>query len=918
MPADYRNPAAGSLKIRLIVNRATSRDQRIGYLFVNPGGPGGSAIDYLEGSINGLPGEIVERFDIVGVEPRGVSYSEPDFACGDLGEQHALLASIEMPIDTAQEILTGEAAANLCIASMGPAGGLLHSEYVARDMDEVRQALGADQISYLGFGYGATLGVWYATLFPQSVRAMVFDSADNPDDPAGTRQERIDEELEELAPLEAGLEAALEACYDPRDCPIYNGGDPVGYFKQAATKLELVNRAANNHPLAGPLGVITALYAEVGRPALWHGLFELNENDDPAILLELAKVQIGEPGAPSFTAHVNCLDGWVLSPVGRKTLLEESEVLTAIIEEEFPLLAAMPINLPNECLFYDQFAPDPFEGPLDGGDVAILVIGNHSDAISPFGESEELVNEALGNGYLVEVSHARHLVYPDNQCVNQHVHRALVDLAYPSERRVMCAEEEIKPAGDNELAWVECAPNIEYTRVSVPADYRDARAGTIDIFVDVHRATSPDKRIGYLFINPGGPGVSGVQYVAAAEYGIFSDAILERFDIIGFDPRGVGFSKPDFACGDRGEQLALLTSIEAPADTPEELAAGEAAANLCLQSMGPVGGLLHSEYVAKDMDEIRQVLGDDQISYYGVSYGSTLGVWYATLFPQSVRAMVIDGANNPVDKASTPQERRDDEIEAAKSLEDLLGRALSGCADPTECPIYNDGDPIGYFMQAVAKLDLVNRAANGYPLAGFWGVYSTLYNEESWPLLWQGLFELYENDDPAILLESARFQLLGSEFDEPRFTEHVNCLDKWVLQPDWVDRETRLAEDSSAMGADAEFSFPLLEALEENSRSPAGVCQFYAQFAPDPLEGPLDGSDTPILVIGNHSDPATRYEESEELVNETLSNGYLLETDHYKHGVYPENTCVNAHVHRALIDLEYPDERRVTCERQDP
>ena len=100
VPADYRDPETGSIIITILVHRATSRDERIGYLFVNPGGPGGSAIDYLEGSINGLPGEIVERFDIVGVEPRGVSYSEPEFACGDLGEQHALLASIEMPIDT--------------------------------------------------------------------------------------------------------------------------------------------------------------------------------------------------------------------------------------------------------------------------------------------------------------------------------------------------------------------------------------------------------------------------------------------------------------------------------------------------------------------------------------------------------------------------------------------------------------------------------------------------------------------------------------------------------------------------------------------------------------------------------------------------------------------------------------------------
>ena len=81
---------------------------------------------------------------------------------------------------------------------------------------------------------------------------------------------------------------------------------------------------------------------------------------------------------------------------------------------------------------------------------------------------------------------------------------------------------------------------------------------------------------------------------------------------------------------------------------------GEAAANLCIESMGPAGGLLHSEYVARDMDEIRQILGAEQISYFGYSYGSTLGVWYATLFPDSVRAMVVDGADNPVEQSRYP------------------------------------------------------------------------------------------------------------------------------------------------------------------------------------------------------------------------------------------------------------------------
>ena len=141
--------------------------------------------------------------------------------------------------------------------------------------------------------------------------------------------------------------------------------------------------------------------------------------------------------------------------------------------------------------------------------------------------------------------------------------------------------------------------------------------------------------------------------------------------------------------------------------------------------MGPIGGLLHSQYVANDMDEIRKALGADQISYLGFSYGSALGVWYATLFPNSVSAMVVDGADNSVDPAATQQERVDEVIEEVAPIEDFLQQALIACADPL-CPIYNDGDPLGYFRQAVAKLDIVNAAAD-HPLAGFFGVVSTLF-----------------------------------------------------------------------------------------------------------------------------------------------------------------------------------------------
>ena len=458
------------------------------------------------------------------------------------------------------------------------------------------------------------------------------------------------------------------------------------------------------------------------------------------------------------------------------------------------------------------------------------------------------------------------------------------------------------------IAWSACDFGMKCGFVEVPADYRNPDAGSIKIAINVRRADYQDERIGYLFVNPGGPGGSGLELVQDSDF-VFEYEILERFDIIGFDPRGVGVSEPEFACGVSGERLALLGTIEGDIDTSDEIAAGEAAANLCIESMGAVGGLLHSEYVARDMDEIRKALGAEQISYLGFSYGSTLGVWYATLFPESVRAMVADGADNPVDQADTQQERMEEAFEEDAPFEAQLTQALKAC-DSAECPIYNDGDPIAYYYRAAEKLHLVNDAAGGVPYAAFLGLVTPLYDERDWHDLWQALHELHEDDDPTILLEFAMWQL----DDDPtaaNFTGHVNCLDSFALKPE-LDRATRL-DDSAVFDAAAEERFPLLEAADSDFPS---ACPFYDQFAPEPLDVPLDGGDVPILVVGNRSDPATPFGESEELVTDVLSNGYLLETSHARHTVYPDNECVNEHVHRLLIDLEFPDEWRVFCERE--
>ena len=106
---------------------------------------------------------------------------------------------------------------------------------------------------------------------------------------------------------------------------------------------------------------------------------------------------------------------------------------------------------------------------------------------------------------------------------------------------------------------------------------------------------------------------------------------------------------------------------------------------------------------------------------------------------------------------------------------------------------------------------------------------------------------------------------------------------------------------------------PLLAALDAFE---PGVCPFYYQFAPEPLDVPLDGGGVPILVVGNHDDPFTAFRESQELATDTLANGYLVETYHPAHVVYPGNQCVNENVHSLLIGGQHPSERRVLCERE--
>lgn len=467
------------------------------------------------------------------------------------------------------------------------------------------------------------------------------------------------------------------------------------------------------------------------------------------------------------------------------------------------------------------------------------------------------------------------------------------------------AESSTTTAATSTIEWSNCG-QLECGEVVVPLDHLSDDGDTLRIAVARLRAERD--RLGVLIVNPGGPGASGIEFLDAFAAGVFPD-VLGAFDIVSFDPRGVGGSEPRFACGDDGEHLAITERVDDIVDTPAEVELAEAAVDLCLESMGRAAGLLHTDYVARDMDLVRAALGETQVSYLGFSYGSVIGTWYASLYPDRVRAMVLDGASDPIDPSSTSAERVANDLIETETFGLLLERAVAACDDES-CPMFNNGDPEALYYEATRRFDLVNDEVGGNPLAGALGLITTLYTEDTWNLLHRGVADLVLDDDPSVFAALARFQLTDAR--QPSFVGHVNCLDDWVVEPD-VDRSMRRADDL-ALDELISDQLPLLAALEVDTFS---TCPFFDRLNPLPLSVDLDGGDVPILVIGNPNDPATPFAESRDLALETLSNGWLIEVEHASHTVYPDNSCVVDAVHDLLIDLELPNQQRVICGRED-
>lgn len=443
------------------------------------------------------------------------------------------------------------------------------------------------------------------------------------------------------------------------------------------------------------------------------------------------------------------------------------------------------------------------------------------------------------------------------------------------------------------LSWSGCGGSFQCARLTVPVDYARPAGGSIQLSVLRLRA-SGDDRIGSLVVNPGGPGGSGVDYARAGR-SVISDALRERYDVVGFDPRGVGASAP-LKCLTDAQTDQLVAADPTPDDAAEvrsTVTLFQQMAARCKAGGGALLAHVGTPDAARDMDVLRAALGDATLHYLGKSYGTFLGATYAGLFPTKVGGMVLDGALDPA--LSSEQVN----LGQAQGFEQATRAFVADCAGSADCPLGTTVDG------GMAQLRDLLRQLDAQPLPtgdpkrplteglGALGVAVALYDETAWPVL-QGALEQAMGGNGAQLLRLA--DVYTGRTSKGTYTSNqntviyaVNCLDR----PDkgGLAQVQRTVPEFAAKA-------PTWGAFLAWSELPCDYWPVTGKTAAGPIAARGSG---PIVVVGTTRDPATPYQWAVNLSRE-LSQGHLITYVGDGHTAYLRGSrCVDKAVDAYLL-----------------
>lgn len=443
---------------------------------------------------------------------------------------------------------------------------------------------------------------------------------------------------------------------------------------------------------------------------------------------------------------------------------------------------------------------------------------------------------------------------------------------------------------DQVVDWRACDAGFECATIAAPLDWEDeSDERSLDIAVIRHRASSTD-RLGTLFVNPGGPGASGVDFVRDYDFWFVSPEIVERYDIVGWDPRGAGRTAP-VTCytdpDDISDFLYGVPTVDPQADpegwVDEQLAAGADYAQACLAGSGESLEFVDTLSTVRDLELMRALSGDPVLNYLGYSYGTAIGAIYVDEYPERVGRVVLDGVMDRESDLATLA------ISQQTGFERALTNFVRGCPAFSDCPL--SGDPTVDLPRIHAVLEqfeaspvsggtaAAGRAMTGQSLST--GMLQALYSESLWPALSTLLSEVLR---PVPVTETA-WQLadmyndftpgvgLGSNIQDALWA--IYCVDYPVeLDPARLaDQQARLAEAAPTLTLD-------LPAM------PDPVCsQWPFEYRGGQHDRLTGAGAAPVLIISTTGDPATPYEEGVKL-SEDLDSGVLVSFEGEGHTAY--------------------------------
>ncbi|WP_420118291.1 alpha/beta fold hydrolase [Micromonospora sp.] len=468
LPLDYDKPKGATTEVALLRVKARDQQARIGSLFLNPGGPGGSGTDIALAAPSFLGDDLLDRFDIVGVDPRGVAASTNVRCFPSVKEQTRAYAGLNVafPWTKAEEkayLKSAKAVGRACSTTGRPLTSAMSTAEVARDMDVLRRTVGDQKLSYLGFSYGTALGQYYANMFPDRVRAVAVDGVLNP--AAWVGQGKAREQLQEsrLRSSDAAYRALREilarcAGAGPQACPLAAAGDPVASYDLVAKRLRQ-KPVVIDDPDAGPFTVSYADFVAASLSALYSPYGWEPIVDSTALLLTLTDPQSASParlaGARAAlgriaaqareqrrfdfpydngleTMGVDCTDAY------HPGKLADWPALSAQEDKRAPYFGR-PWSWITALCARDAWTvrdADAWTGPFDRRTAApVLVVGNYWDPATSY-QGAVTSARLLPNSRLLSSDSWGHTAYGTSACVTGAIDAYLLRGALPAEGTV--------------------------------------------------------------------------------------------------------------------------------------------------------------------------------------------------------------------------------------------------------------------------------------------------------------------------------------------------------------------------------------------------------------------------------------------------------------------------------------------------